>query len=113
MKKIAFILLLLSFVSLAATYHVDAFSGDDTRTGLSPQAAFRALGKASKLLKPGIRSSSASRADLLRKLQFTTDGTPAKPIVVEGQNAILSGLEPVPKDGWKQLKMESGIIKTN
>lgn len=104
MKKIAFCLLLLSFVSLAATYHVDAVSGDDTRTGLSPQAAFRTLGKASKLLKPGDTLKLAPGQIYYESLQFTTDGTPAKPIVVEGQNAILSGLEPVPKDGWKQLQ---------
>ena len=87
----------------AATYHVNNVAGDDTNDGTTPTGAFASLNRGVKELRPGDCLILAATGTAYREnLPIgRRSGLPGKPIVIEGNGAVLTGLRPVPVDAWE------------
>jgi hypothetical protein len=100
--------LLLAFAAplaaAAATWHVNNAAGDDARDGRSPATAFATLRKGVASCSAGDRLVLANTGQpYLESLEFRgRGGTPARPLMVEGNGAVLSGFRPVPADAWQK-----------
>ena len=104
--KIATMLLALSVVlsfCQAATLHVNNMDGDDTADGHSAETAYKTLARAVPQCKPGdILSLVATGKPYRESIAFRgAGGTPADPIIVEGNGAVLSGLVLLPTEKWE------------
>ena len=91
----------LPVVVSATEYHVDSKAGNDANDGLSSETAFRSLERATKCLKAGDVLNLAPGSVFGESLVFKSGGTAAKPIVVRGNGAIVSGLHPIDAEKWE------------
>ena len=91
------------FVSLAdaAVYHVDNRKGDDGNDGLSVAHPFKTLAKATSMLRAGDVLEIAPGTPYRESLVVFASGTAKAPIVIRGNGAVLTGLEPVPDAAWQ------------
>ena len=92
----------LPVVVSATEYHVDSKAGNDANDGLSAETAFRSLERATKCLKAGDVLSLSSGSVFSESLVVWASGTAARPIVVRGNGAIVSGLHPIDAEKWEQ-----------
>lgn len=85
------------------TVTVDQQAGDDAHNGTSPQESVRTLARAVALLAPGdVLAIVPGSAPYFEALEFgARGGLPGRPIVVEGNGAVLSGLLPIPAEQWQ------------
>ena len=88
----------------ARTVHVDNVRGDDARDGAVAGTAVRSLARGVSLCGPGdVLSLAASEIPYSEGLVFSgKGGTPAAPITVEGNGAVLSGLRAVGGEEWRE-----------
>lgn len=84
-----------------ADYYADPAAGNDSHDGRSPERAFKTLDHASRVLKAGDTLHLKAGSVFKESLRFRSSGTFEKPIRVKGNGAVLSGLEPVPDDSWR------------
>ena len=102
MKRIACaVVAVLPLLGLAAEFYADPKSGSDENDGLSPAAAFRTLGKATKSLKAGDVLNLAAGSFFSESLVMAASGTATRPIVVRGNGSVLSGLQPIDFGKWE------------
>ena len=102
--------IILTAIVIAGTASADIYInnkiGSDQNTGLSPENAVKTFSAAIKILsKTGERKLVLTNSDTpyfesLRLMNI--NGTPAQPIIVEGNGAILSGLRKLPVTKWQQ-----------
>ena len=93
---------MLAFAASGTDYYVDNKAGSDANDGLSPQSAFATLRTATSRLVAGDTLHIAPGKTYRETLHLSRSGTPSSPIPVQGNGAILSGLRPVPDDGWRE-----------
>lgn len=103
MQKLTAILLALAATLSAKTVFVNNQTGADNNDGLSREKPLATLAKAAPLLAPGDVLDIAPGKTYHESLVMSVNGTPSQPIVIEGNGAVLSGLEPVPAQGWQDL----------
>ena len=103
MKKCVVAALAAVLVSLAdaEVYHVDNQRGDDGNDGLSVAHPFKTLAKATSLLRAGDVLDIAPGMPYRESLIVSASGTAKAPIVIRGNGAVLTGLEPVPDAAWQ------------
>jgi len=100
---------LLTATAAADTWYVNNAAGDDANDGRSAETAFATLARAAAALKTSDRLIIANTGrpyyESLRLIH--TGGTPARPMIVEGNGAVLSGLRAVwiPHDKLKRKEM--------
>ncbi len=102
------ILLLMAVTSqlTVADIYINNLKGSDSNSGDSPEKALRTI-------RAGIRRMHNSKSKVMvltktdlpyyesiRLLNF--NGTPEKPIIIEGNGAIISGIQELPTDKWQQ-----------
>ena len=85
----------------ATTYYADNKSGNDANDGLSAEKAFRTLATATARLRAGDVLEISPGRIYYESLNIVTSGTPEKPVTIHGNGAVISGLAPVPDNGWK------------
>lgn len=85
------------------TIIVDQQTGDDARDGSSPPQSVKTLARAVALCAPGdVLSVVPGATPYFEALEFgPRGGLPGRPIVVEGNGAVLSGLLPIPPEQWQ------------
>lgn len=90
----------------AVEYYVDAASGADGNSGLSPASAFRSLGKAVSNAAPGDVVHAAA-GKYRETVSPPVSGTAALPIVIRGDptngEAVITGAEPASSLAWSRL----------
>lgn len=92
------------FGSLAGgTYYVDNRTGDDANDGRSREHALRTLARAARMLGPGDVLEIAPGEPYRESLVIDSDGTAERPVVIHGNGAVITGLEPIPNDSWKPV----------
>lgn len=112
--------LLSILLSLAATYHVSATTlyvdnekGNDSLNGLAKEAGkdgksgpFATIGKAFKTVNTSDRIEIANTGKPYREILTLqkAGGTKEKPLVIEGNNALITGLDVVPPEKWTLVK---------
>ena len=102
MRTLLVALALFSALTVAAKIiHVDSQRGQDGQDGLSAATAKKTIAAATRLLRPGDTLSLAAGQTFYESITFPVDGTPARPITVEGNGAVISGLQAVPEDQWQ------------
>lgn len=96
--------LMLSAASpgLGATYYVNNRSGSDAHDGRSPAQAFATIARAIQSARTSDTISLANTGTAYREpIPLTRlGGTPAQPLVIEGNGATISGLRPLPPERW-------------
>ena len=107
MKNIAVVF--AAFLGLAAaadTVYVDNHKGDDRNTGLVPAQPVATFKRAVTLLKPGTTLHLVNTGKAYREMLSLhgLSGTPARPIVIEGNGAVLSGLADLDPVAWQPGK---------
>lgn len=87
----------------ARTVHINHETGDDARDGVSPEASVRTLSRGLALCEAGDTLSLApGTGPYYENLIFgSRGGRPGRPIVVEGNGAVLSGLQPLTAEAWQ------------
>jgi hypothetical protein len=99
-----FLLVVLSAAStgVCATYHVNNTSGNDAHDGLSPEKAFATIARAIQAAKTSDTISLANTGTPYREPIALTrlGGTPARPLVIEGNGATISGLRRLRPEQW-------------
>lgn len=100
--------------AMARDIYVDNVAGDDRLCGdlavatTNNDGPVRTIGKALKLTLRGDRIVLAKTAQPYREcIAFAGErhsGYPGKPLVIEGNGAILDGSEPVPDDAWEFVR---------
>lgn len=105
MRKLLFLLVAAAVVPgvEAARYYVDNRTGDDGGDGMSAERPFKTLAKAAAMLRPGDVVDVAPGEPYRESLVVTSSGTAENPIVVRGNGAVLTGLEPIPGSAWQDL----------
>ena len=106
----AAILLALAHTAAAATYYVnnklgrDAFDGLCATPGPNRAGPFATIHAATALLGAGDVMSLANTGEPYRESIFFygVRGTPAKPIVIEGNRATITGLRRLAADRWQR-----------
>jgi hypothetical protein len=103
MKKMMVVAAVAAVASLAfaAEYHVDNRKGDDGNDGLSVGRPFKTLAKATSVLRAGDVLNIVPGEPYRESLVMRTSGTAKAPIVIRGNGAMLTGLEPVPDSLWQ------------
>ncbi|MBP5637954.1 MAG: hypothetical protein J6X55_00615 [Victivallales bacterium] len=96
-------LLFLSLSLSATTYYVNNQTGNDANDGLSDGAPFLTIAKSMAVLQAGDTLIMAPGKIYYESMMMRQSGTPAKPITIEANGAVLSGRSPIPKDNWKSL----------
>ena len=91
----------LPVFAFATEWHVDSTKGDDSNDGLSAATAFKTLERATKHLKAGDVLNLAAGSFFRESLVIRASGTAAKPIVVRGNGAVVSGLHPIDAAKWE------------
>lgn len=87
---------------LGATWYVNNRLGDDANDGLSPEKALATIARAVQRAQTSDTISLAKTGTAYREpIPLTRlGGTPAQPLVIEGNGATISGLRPLPPDRW-------------
>ena len=109
-QVLAVVLLALADTAAAATYYVnnklgsDAFSGLCAAPGPNRAGPFATIHAATALLGAGDTMSLANTGEPYRESIFFSGvrGTPAKPIVIEGNGATITGLRRLASDRWQR-----------
>ena len=102
MQKLLFSVVLFAVLALAAkTVHVDGQNGQDSQDGLTTATSKQTIAAATSQLGPGDTLWLAPGQTFYESISFPVDGTPAQPITVEGNGAVISGLMAVPEDAWQ------------
>ncbi len=105
----------------AADYFVDAVSGANGNSGLSPVAAFRTIGRAVSNAAPG-DVIHVGPGRYRETVSPPTNGTAALPIVIRGDptngEAVVTGAEPSSALSWSrltsnQIGLPPGIVVSN
>ena len=104
MKRLAVVLAAAAMASLAEAvqYYVDNRKGDDINDGMSAERPFKTLAKAAAMLKAGDVLDVVSGEPYHESLVISVSGTSKAPIVIRGNGAVLTGLEPVPDSAWQR-----------
>ena len=84
-------------------YYADPASGNDANDGLSAAKAFKTLMRATRVLKAGDVLNLAPGAVFHESLVVVTSGTETAPIVIHGNGAVLSGMQPIDPGKWEAL----------
>ena len=92
---------LLSDVISATEYYADSERGADANDGLSAATAFKTLERATKPLGAGDVLNLAAGSFFREALVIRASGTAAKPILVRGNGAVVSGLHPIDSEKWE------------
>ncbi len=110
-KLLGFILIATSSLALGRDIFVDNIAGDDAFVGDFPTATtnvngpVRTIGKALKLTLPGDRIvlavTPAPYRECIALQGERHSGYAGRPLVLEGNGAILDGSEPVPDEAWE------------
>ena len=104
MKSFASAALLFLSLSLSATtYYVNNQTGSDANDGLSAEKPFQTISKSMMVLQAGDTLVMAPGKIYYESMVMRQSGTPAKPITIEANGAVLSGRAPIPKDNWKSM----------
>jgi hypothetical protein len=90
----------LPAAAFAVDYYVDNRSGSDKNDGRSPERAFATIGKATSRLRAGDTMNLAP-GKYYESIHVRSSGTPEKPIVINGNGAVLCGLTRFEESGWK------------
>jgi hypothetical protein len=98
---LALFALLASLAVAAKTVYVDCQNGQDSQDGLTAASAKKTIAVAVRLLEPGDTLSLAAGQMFYESIALPINGTPAKPITIEGNGAVISGLQAVPEDQWQ------------
>ena len=87
---------------LGATHYVNNRSGDDANDGLSPAKALATIARAIQGAKTSDTISLAKTGTAYREPipLVRLGGTPAQPLVIEGNGATISGLRQLPPERW-------------
>jgi hypothetical protein len=89
---------------------VDNVKGNDAADGRTAATALRSLKRAVSALRPGDTLRLVKNAEPYREpLEISTSGTPARPVVIDGQGSVVTGLDAVASDRF--VPHEPGIIK--
>jgi len=85
-----------------ATYYVNNRSGNDAHDGLSQENAFATIARAVQAARTSDAISLANTGDAYREPipLVRLGGTPAQPLVIEGNGATISGLRRLPAEQW-------------
>lgn len=90
-------------IAPAGDYYVDNVKGDDRRSGTSGELPLRTLAHAATMLAPGdtlhIKNTATPYCETLQLHGFCASAD--KPIVIEGNMAVLSGLLDVRGEKWE------------
>ena len=85
------------------TFYVDNAAGNDSNTGLSAQAAHASFGKAVPQLDSGDTLHIVNTGHPYREtLDMTVSGSAGLPVVIEGNQATVTGLDTLAKGIWTQ-----------
>lgn len=89
-------------ISTAETWYVNNLKGEDNNTGNIETQAFRTLAKAVNTAKSSDTISIANTGVPYREpLKLVRHGgTPSKPMIIEGNHAVISGLRNIDPDRW-------------
>jgi hypothetical protein len=102
--RLCFLGIVLSAASpgLGATHCVNNRSGDEANDGLSPETAFATIARAVQRAQTSDTISLANTGTAYREpIPLTRlGGTPAQPLVIEGNGATISGLRQLPSERW-------------
>jgi arylsulfatase len=94
----------------APSVWVDNVKGRDENDGRTQATAFRTLKRGAAALEPGLTLRLVRNAEPYREpLEIRAGGTPGRPVVIDGQGSLLTGLDPAPADRW--VPHEAGILK--
>ena len=98
-------LLLVPSMAVAATYYVDNRAGTDQNGGKTKNAPLATIARAVSLAKTSDTIELAKTGIAYREsMQLgNLGGTPQKPLVIEGNGAVLSGLTRIGPDEWKKV----------
>lgn len=99
----------------AATYHVDAATGDDTKSGDAPAAAWKTMERACLAVKPG-DTVIVHPGVYTESVPLTRPGTAQQPIriqadSVERNRVIISGADPEIRAGRVPWKLEDAELQ--
>lgn len=100
--QLAFLLAYATMAVSAAEYYVDGEKGDDKKDGLSSSTAFRTFMRAARMLQAGDVLNLVPGQVYGETLCIRRGGTPAEPIVIRGNGAIIDGLKPIPDASWQE-----------
>lgn len=112
MKTIAAVFAAFFGLAVAAdTVYVDNHKGDDRNSGLVPTQPVATFKRAVTLLKPGTTLHLVNTGKSYREMLslHNISGTPARPVVIEGNGAVLSGLTDLDPARWQPG--EAGLWK--
>jgi len=102
-KALAVLLVLITAsTGFCETYHVNNKTGSDGNDGLSPEKAFATITRAIEACRPSDTLSLANTGMPYREpiVLSRLGGTPAKPFVIEGNGAAISGLREIRPEQW-------------
>lgn len=98
----------------AREIYVDNVAGDDSFTGLQSRASFdlggpvRTIARAVQLAQPGDRIVLAANPEPYREsitlAGSRLSGYAGRPLVIEGNGAVLDGSAPVPGEAWERYR---------
>jgi hypothetical protein len=103
--RLAACLLLSASAAVSDTWYVNNKAGDDANEGKSAKTAFATIAKATASAKTSDRIVLANTGVAYREpiLMRRLGGTPARPFVIEGNAATITGLQPLKPSDWKRL----------
>ncbi len=88
----------------AETRYVDNLQGQDDNDGRTKAKAFRTLEQAVRAAKPSDTISIANTGEAYREalVLIRHGGTPSKPLIIEGNGAVISGLRKIDPGQWQK-----------
>jgi len=102
-RYVAIVLLLGMSTAWGKTVYVNNLHGNDRNNGLSPRQAVATVERAVHLLRTSDTLSLADTGRAYREpiLLRNLGGTPEKPLVIEGNGAVITGLKPIRPSEWQ------------
>ena len=99
------IVFLAASPGLGTTRYVNNRLGDDANDGLSPEKALATIARAVQRAQTSDTISLANTGTAYREpIPLTRlGGTPAQPLVIEGNGATISGLRALPPERWTKV----------
>ena len=93
-------IILAIVAAVGLEYYADPVRGNDNHDGRTAACAFRTLRRATAALKAGDALNLAAGAVFRESLMLPDGGTAAAPIIIRGNGAVITGLEPIPDGEW-------------
>ncbi|MHC4399790.1 MAG: right-handed parallel beta-helix repeat-containing protein [Planctomycetota bacterium] len=100
--------------TLARDIYVDNFAGDDAFTGQQPRSMsdmsgpVRSINRALKLARQGdrivLKNTGEPYRESISVVGSRHSGYSARPLIIEGNGAILDGSAPVPAEAWEHYR---------